>query len=217
MEYNSQRESIIIPEYGRNLQKIVEIVVNTEDRTKRSQLAHAVVDIMANIHSQVKDSPELRQRLWDHLYIISRFRLDVDSPYPMPDLEVLSKAPERLDYPRKNMRFSFYGKNIENIITEITTYPDGDDKNELVENIANHLKKSYLTWNRDSVDDELIKKHFDELSEGKLELASDYHFTTTNELLGTKPRKKTTKTFQPRQQQHGANRPQKKQNRPKNY
>jgi hypothetical protein len=217
MEYNSQRESIIIPEYGRNLQKIVEIVVNTEDRTKRSQLAHAVVDIMANIHSQVKDSPELRQRLWDHLYIISRFRLDVDSPYPMPDREVLTKAPERLDYPRKNMRFSYYGKNIENIITEITKYPDGDDKNELVENIANHLKKSYLTWNRDSVDDELIKKHFDELSQGKLELASDYHFTSTNELLGTKPRKKTTKTFQPRQQQHGANRPQKKQNRPKNY
>jgi hypothetical protein len=217
MEYNSQRESIIIPEYGRNLQKIVEIVVNTEDRAKRTQLAHAVVDIMANIHSQVKDSPELRQRLWDHLYIISRFRLDVDSPYPMPDVEVLSKAPERLNYPRKNMRFSFYGKNIENIITEITTYPDGDDKNELVENIANHLKKSYLTWNRDSVDDELIKKHFDELSQGKLELASDYHFTSTNELLGTKPRKKTTKTFQPRQQQHGASKPQKKQNRPKNY
>ncbi|NCA83971.1 MAG: DUF4290 domain-containing protein [Clostridia bacterium] len=216
MEYNSQREKIIIPEYGRNLQKIVEIVVKTEDRAKRTQLAHAVVDIMANIHSQVKDSPELRQRLWDHLYIVSRFRLDVDSPYPMPDREVLTKLPQKLDYPRKNMRFSYYGKNIENIITEVAKYPDGDDKSDLVKSIANHLKKSYLTWNRDSVDDELIKKHFDELSQGKLQLDSDYHFTTTNELLGTKPRKKSTKPYQPRPQ-HSTSKPQRKQNRPKNY
>jgi hypothetical protein len=216
MEYNSQREKIIIPEYGRNLQKIVEIVVNTEDRVKRTQLAHVVVDIMANIHSQQKDSPELRQRLWDHLHIVSRFKLDVDSPYPVPDREVLTKAPQKLDYPRRNMRFTYYGKNIENIIGQVAEYPDGDDKNALVENIANHLKKSYLTWNRDSVDDALIKKHFDELSQGKLELDSDYQFTTTNELLGTKPRKKPTKSFQPRQQ-HGGNKPQKKQNRPKNY
>lgn len=216
MEYNSQRENIIIPEYGRNLQKIVEIVVNTEDRAKRTQLAHVVVDIMANIHSQQKDLPELRQRLWDHLHIVSRFKLDVDSPYPVPDREVLTKAPQKLEYPRRNMRFTYYGKNIENIIGQVAEYPDGDDKNALVKNIANHLKKSYLTWNRDSVDDALIKKHFDELSQGKLELDSDYHFTTTNELLGTKPRKKPTKSFQPRQQ-YGGNKPQKKQNRPKNY
>ncbi|HZK07881.1 MAG TPA: DUF4290 domain-containing protein [Bacteroidales bacterium] len=215
MEYNSQREHIIIPEYGRNLQKIVEIVVNTEDRTKRTQLAHVVVDIMANIHSQQKDSPELRQRLWDHLHIVSGFRLDVDSPFPVPDREVLTKAPQNLEYPRKNMRFIYYGKNIENIIGEVAEYPDGDDKKELVKNIANHLKKSYLTWNRDSVDDGLIKKHFDELSEGKLELDSNYQFTSTNELLGTKPRKKSTKSFQPRQQ-HGSNRPPRRQNRPKN-
>jgi hypothetical protein len=190
MEYNSQREHLTIPEYGRNLQKIVQVAVNTEDRDKRTQIAYLVVDIMAQLHSQVKDSPELRHKLWDHLHIISDFRLDVDSPFPPPDREVLTKDPNRLSYPKKDMRYSYYGKNIEVIIKKIAEDNDQENKAEIARIIGNHLKKSYLMWNRDSVDDNLIKKHLDDLSNGNLTLREEDQLISTYDLLGKPVKRK---------------------------
>lgn len=189
MEYNTQREHLIIPEYGRNLQKIVQVAINTEDRNKRTQIAYLIVDIMAQLHSKAKDSPELRHKLWDHLHIMSDFRLDVDGPFPPPDEEVLTKNPDRLNYPKKDMQYSYYGKNIELIINKLSESDEIENKHAVAKVIANHLKKTYLTWNRDSVDDNLIKKHLADLSHGELTLAEEDQLINTYEVVG-KPRKK---------------------------
>jgi len=188
MEYNTQRDHLIIPEYGRNLQKIVNYAIKIEDRNKRTQMAHLVVDIMAQLHSQVKDSPELRHKLWDHLHIIANFKLDVDSPFPTPDREVLTKSPNTLSYPKKDMRYRYYGKNMEGIIKAAIEEHGEEDREKLSLAVANILKKYYLTWNRDSVDDGLIKKHLDDLSDGVLKLSDNDMLTSTVELVG-KPKR----------------------------
>lgn len=189
MEYNTQREHLVIPEYGRNLQKIVQVAINTEDRDKRTQIAYLIVDIMAQLHANVKDSPELRHKLWDHLHIMSDFQLDVDGQFPPPDEEVLTKDPERLTYPKKDMRFSYYGKNIELIINKVSESDDIENRHAVAKILGNHLKKTYLTWNRDSVDDNLIKKHLADLSHGELTLSEEDQLINTYEVVG-KPRKK---------------------------
>jgi len=197
MEYNSQRDHLTIPEYGRNLQKIVQVAINTEDRNKRSQIANLIVDIMAQLHAQAKDSPELRHKLWDHLHIISNFQLDVDSPYPQPNREVLTKDPNRLSYPKRDMRYSYYGKNIEAIIKKVSDQDHGDDQLEVAKSIANQLKKAYLTWNRDSVDDALIKRHLKDLSDDKLTLSIDEQLISTHDLLGKPVKKKIVQKKKP--------------------
>jgi Holliday junction resolvase RusA-like endonuclease len=190
MEYNTQREHLIIPEYGRNLQKIVQVAIKTEDRDKRTQIAYLIVDIMAQLQTKVKDSPEMRHKLWDHLHIMSDFKLDVDGPYPPPDREILNKNPERLTYPKKDMRYSYYGKNIELIIEKISKSEDIENRLAVARAIANNLKKAYLTWNRDSVDDNLIKKHLDDLSHGELTLGEDEQLISTYEVVGKTNKKK---------------------------
>jgi hypothetical protein len=188
MEYNTQRDHLVIPEYGRNLQKIVNYAITVENRDKRNQIANLIVDIMAQLHSQTKDSPELRHKLWDHLHIIADFQLDVDSPFPMPDREVLSKSPNTLSYPKKDMKYRYYGKNMEGIIKAAVEEYGEEDKEKLALAIANILKKYYLTWNRDSVDDDLIKKHLNDLSGNALNLKPNQDLTSTVELIG-RPKK----------------------------
>lgn len=194
MEYNSQREKLLIPEYGRNLQKIVEVALNTADREKRTKIAHLVVEIMVQIHSTAKDSPELRHKLWDHLHIISDFKLDVDSPFPVPHEEVLTKRPNTLTYPKRDMRFSYYGKNVENIVKKVMELEDGEEKDANIKSIANYLKKTYLLWNRDSVDDNLIKRHLMELSDGEFVLTEEDQLISTYDLLGKPTKRKVVKT-----------------------
>lgn len=190
MEYNTQRDHLTIPEYGRNLQKIVQLAIQNEDRVKRTQIAYVIVEIMAQLHTDLKDSPELRHKLWDHLHIISDFKLDVDGPYPPPDEEVLTKDPNRLSYPKRDMRYSYYGKNIENIINKVVETDDEENKAEIALAIANSLKKAYLMWNRDSVDDNLIKRHLNDLSNGKLTLSEEDQLISTYDLLGKPVKKK---------------------------
>ncbi len=183
MDYNSTREKLIIPEYGRNVQKMVAYVMTIEDREKRTNLCKALVNIMAQIHPEQRDTADYRHKLWDHLYIISGFQLDVDGPFPAPSPEERLGSPGRIPYPQENIKFRPYGKNIAKIIEKATTFEEGPEKDALVKNIANHLKKSYLNWNRDSVNDELITNHLIELSGGKLKLSDDIRLAHTNELL----------------------------------
>lgn len=216
MEYNSQRSRLVIPEYGRNLQKMIELITTIEDRNKRTQLAYLIVDIMAQLHAQTKekDTEDLRNKLWDHLHIISEFKLDCDSPYPIPDKEVLTKSPKKLAYPKHRMRYAHYGKNIELIIDKAIHFEDGPEKDAFVKNIANQLKKSYLTWNRDSVDDDLITAQLGELSHFMLKLPDGEQLQTTSEILG--PQKKKNKPQgNPNQQLGRQNQQQSKQNQQK--
>ncbi len=179
-----------MPEYGRNVQKMIQQAVSIEDREKRTTIAKAIVNIMASMNPKVKESGDYKHKLWDHLIIISGFNLDVDSPYPYPDRNVLEAKPQKLSYKKEPMRFRHYGRNVERIIAKAITLPEGEEKEALIEIIANHLKKSYLNWNRDSVNDELIYKHFEELSGGELKLDEGFRLHETSDILGRNRRKK---------------------------
>ena len=187
MDYNSTRERLIIPEYGRNVQKMAEFVVSIEDREKRTNLAKALVSIMAQLHPDQRDTADYKRKLWDHLHIIADYKLDIDGPFPAPSPEERQEKPQRIPYPQENIKFRPYGKNIAKIIEKACLFDDGAEKDALVKNIANHLKKSYLNWNRDSVNDELITDHLRELSHGKLKLSEDTRLAHTNDLLAKSP------------------------------
>lgn len=185
---------MIIPEYGRNIQEMILYTCTIEDREKRNKAAKFIVNIMAQMHPQVKDTIDYKRKLWDHMYIISNFGLDVDSPFPPPPPLTLSTKPEKISYHDKEIDYKHYGKNIALIIEKATEYPEGVEKDALVRAIAIHLKKSYLNWNRESVNDELIEEHLKVLSKGKLKLKPDVKLTTTSDLLA---RNKTKKPFRP--------------------
>jgi hypothetical protein len=196
MDYNSTRDKLIIPEYGRNVQKMAAFLTTIEDREKRSNMAKALVNIMAQLHPDQRDTVDFKRKLWDHLHIIADFKLDVDGPYPTPLPEERIGRPQTIPYPQEVIKFRPYGKNIARMIEKATLFEDGPEKDALVKNIANHLKKSYLNWNRDSVNDELITDHLKELSHGKLKLSDDMRLAHTNDLLAKSPGQSTVTVSQ---------------------
>lgn len=191
MEYNSNRNKLIIPEYGRNIQKMINYTVSIEDELKRNRAARAIINIMAQIKPNIKDSNDYQRTLWDHMYIISKFQLIVDGPYPPPSQNELSKKPEKISYTDKRIKYRHYGKNIEGIINRAITFEEGEEKDALILAIANHLKKSYLNWNRDSVADETIVKQLSKMSDARLNLKEDAKLTATSEIIAkNKPKKR---------------------------
>ena len=168
MDYNTTREHMIIPEYGRNIQKMIEYTVGIEDREKRNKSAQFVVRVMGQMNPDIKESSDYIQTLWDHMHMIADFKLDVDSPYPKPVKENLMRKPDRIEYSDKKISLRHYGKTIENIIAKSNEFEDGEEKEALILSIANYLKRSYLTWNRESVSDATIAKHLEEMSDGKM-------------------------------------------------
>ena len=192
MEYNSTREILVMPEYGRNIQKMIEHVMTIEDREKRSKMAQTVVDIMAQMHPKVKESGDYKQKLWDQLVIVSGYRLDVDSPYPYPERDVLKTKPQKLTYKGIPIKYKHYGRNIQKIIDEAVKFEEGPEKDALVKLIANHLKKSYLNWNRESVNDDLILKQLGLLSEDRLQVPEGFKLNDTSDILARNKKKKFT-------------------------
>lgn len=178
MEYNTSRKALIISEYGRSIQEMVEHAVALEDRDERTKAAKTIVNAMAILHPQLRDIADYKHKLWDHLFIISDFRLDCDSPYPMPDRDLTHVKPDPLPYPQKNIRMRHYGSIVESMIQEAVKLEEGTEKQQVVEAIANFMKMSYLTWNRDSVDDEVIREQLRDYSGGKLEVREDMKLTT---------------------------------------
>ncbi len=191
MEYNTAREKMAIPEYGRNIQKMVQHVLSLEGRNERTRAAYLIVSVMASMHPHIKESSDYEHRLWDHLYIISDYKLDVDSPFPPPERKEVARKPERLPYSEDHIRYKHYGLHLEKIIHHAVEMEDGDEKDELTRLIANQMKKSYLTWNRNSVSDQMILNQLDELSGGKLKLKDGVQLIATSEvLLANRPPKK---------------------------
>lgn len=178
MQYNTSRNNLIISEYGRTIQDMVEFALQLEDREERSKAAKSIVNAMAILNPQLRDMADFKHKLWDHLFIISDFRLDCESPYPMPEQDLTHVKPTRLDYPQKNIKLRHYGSIIEAMIKEARKMEDGAEKQQMVEAIANFMKMSYLTWNRDSVDDEVIRMQLNEMSGGELQLREDARLTT---------------------------------------
>lgn len=170
LEYNSEREHLIIPEYGRHLQKLIQQAVALEDRGERNKAAKYIISVMGTLNPHLRDVPDFQHKLWDQLFIMSDFQLDVDSPYPIPSREMLQQRPERMGYPQNFPKYRFYGNNIKYMIDVANKWEDGEMKDALIIVIANHMKKSYLSWNKDTVVDAVIFEHLYELSGGRINL-----------------------------------------------
>lgn len=170
LEYNTEREHLIIPEYGRHIQKMVNYATAIESKEERNKVAKSIIAVMGNLQPHLRDVPDFQHKLWDQLFIMSDFKLDVDSPYEKPLKEVLDARPEPLEYPQNHPKYRFYGNNIKTMIDVANTWDEGDMKEALVYTIANHMKKCFLNWNKDTVEDSVIFDHLYELSGGKLNL-----------------------------------------------
>lgn len=170
LEYNSERPTLIIPEYGRHIQKLVNHCLALPTKEERNRMAQAIIDVMGNLQPHLRDVPDFKHKLWDQLHIMSDFNLDVDSPYQKPSKEEYQEKPERLAYPKLASKYRFYGTNIETMIEVALTWEEGEMREALVFTIANHMKKCYLNWNKDTVDDAVIFEHLYELSDGKIDL-----------------------------------------------
>lgn len=191
-DYNTSRPQMVIPEYGRNIQKMIAHAVALEDKEERNKMANAIISVMGQLNPHLRDIVDFKHKLWDHLFIISDFKLDVDSPYPIPDKESILKKPERLNYPQSDIRFKHYGKTIEILIEQAILIEDAAEKKALLAIIANLMKKTYLTFNRDSVGDELIVADLKLLSKNKLVLDADFEFVSTDAILALDKNKKQT-------------------------
>ncbi len=170
LEYNAERPHLIIREYGRHLQKLIDQAVVLADREERNKAAKYIIQVMGGLNPHLRDVPDFQHKLWDQIFIMSDFKLDVDSPYPIPSREVLQLKPDVLPYPQNFPKYRFYGNNIKYMIDVANKWEDGELKNALVKVIANHMKKSYLSWNKDTVKDDVIFEHLLELSGGKINL-----------------------------------------------
>ncbi len=172
-EYNTQKPKLVLKEYGRNIQKIVEYMSTVEDDEKRNLYANVLVDLMRQINPNIKDSTEYNQKLWDDLIIMSDFKADVESPYPKPDKEVLFKKPQKVDYNVNRIRYKHYGRNIELIIKKAIATEDPEERESFIIYLGKLMKTFYLGWNKEVVSDDVIINHIKELSNNKLEIDAD--------------------------------------------
>ncbi|WP_274474613.1 DUF4290 domain-containing protein [Mangrovimonas aestuarii] len=187
LEYNNEREFLIIPEYGRHIQKMINYATTRETKEERNKVAKAIIDVMGNLQPHLRDVPDFQHKLWDQLFIMSNFELDVDSPYPKPSKELLEERPEPLRYPQNHPKYRFYGNNIQTMINVANTWEEGDLKEALIYTIANHMKKCFLNWNKDTVEDDVIFGHLYELSGGKINLKnSDEDLSDPSNLMRSK-------------------------------
>lgn len=198
VDYNSQRNKMVIPEYGRCVQDLIEHAKTIEDRQKRNIAAQEIIRQMAALQqSNIKDASELDRKLWDHLFIISNFELDVDSPYPRPVIDnYIKPAKLRYNSEEKDLPYRYYGTIVTNMIKSAILMDDGDEKNALIHDIANNMKKLYLAWNKGTVDDRVIFNHLAQISNGHLilsegvELASNFNIPNPNNAAQTRIFKK---------------------------
>ncbi|MFG6686021.1 DUF4290 domain-containing protein [Mariniflexile sp. HNIBRBA6329] len=187
LEYNTEREHLIIPEYGRHMQKMINHAKTLETKEERNKVARGIIAVMGNMQPHLRDVPDFQHKLWDQLFIMSNFELDVDSDYPKPTKELLEERPEPLKYPQNFPKYRFYGNNIKTMIDVANTWEEGDLKEALTYTIANHMKKCFLNWNKDTVEDDVIYQHLYELSGGKINLKnSEEDLTDATSLMRTK-------------------------------
>lgn len=210
LEYNAERPQLIIPEYGRHLQKLIDQAVAVEDRDERNKLAKYIIQVMGSLNPHLRDVPDFQHKLWDQIFIMSDFKLDVDSPFPIPSREVLQLRPDPLGYPQKSPKYRFYGNNIKYMIDVANSWDEGEMKSALIKVIANHMKKSYLSWNKDTVTDAVIFEHLYELSDGRINLMQ-----STEELVNTTDLMRTNKKTSNKANMQGNNQPQKNQKQKK--
>jgi len=189
MEYNTTLNKLILPEYGRNVQKLVENATKIEDKEERKKYIESIINLMGRMYPYLRDLKDFKHKLWDHLVIMSDFKLSEDSPFPAPKTTTFANNPEKIPYKSKNFRYKHFGKNIVDMLKYAAEMKDGEEKILLTALLANHMKKLYLTWSKDMVTDEFIFQKIKELSDGKLEIAKDITLSNSNQLVSTNYRK----------------------------
>ena len=194
MEYNTDRTALIIPEYGRNVQRMVDYCLTIEDQEHRSKVAQSIIDVIGNLNPAIRDAPDYAHKLWDHLFIMSQFQLEVESPYPIPTAESFVGLPDEVAYPKKSRRFRHYGSIVKTMIAHALTQKVSEERDALAYGIAYAMKRNYLRYNKDTVADETILKDLTEMSEGQLTL-NDFELphTKTFGIVSTEKSKSSPK------------------------
>jgi hypothetical protein len=188
-DYNTQRKRMALPEYGRNVQKMIDHIKTIEDRNERNRAAKTIIQIMGNLNPHLRDEGDFRHKLWDHLALIANFDLDIDSPYPWPEPSKFNEKPRQVPYKQGDIRFLHYGRIIELMIDAAVEMPDGEEKEYLTTLIVNQMKKAYITWNRSQVADEVIIGDMKFLSGGKLKMTEGVKILEVRELIPQVKRK----------------------------
>ena len=188
-DYNTSKKNLVLPEYGRNIQKMVNHLATIEDRTERNKAAKTIISVMGNMNPHLRDISDFKHKLWDHLALMSDFTLDIDSPFPTPEQETLLSKPKPVPYIKNRIRYLHYGRVVELIIEKACNIEDQEEKEYLITLIANHMKKSYLMWNLNVAHDSIILKDLEEMSHGKLKVPDGFQLCSSKELL-SKPRKR---------------------------
>lgn len=192
MDYNSNRKKLALPEYGRNIQNMVNYLLTIEDREKRNKSAQTVIDVMGNLYPYLRDVPEFKHKLWDHLAIMTDFQLDIDYPYDPPSPDILTEKPNKVPYNQHFIKYKHYGRTIELMIKEADKY-EGEEREMMIKQLANHMKKSYLAWNKDAVEDEKIFGDLEELSKGSLKPQEEFQLADAKSLIGKKKKQQKKK------------------------
>jgi hypothetical protein len=183
-EYNTQRKKLVLPEYGRHIQKMIQYVADIKDRNKRNEQILALISVMGDLNPHLRDVNDFKHKLWDHVQIIADFEIDIDSPYPIPSRESFQEKPAKLPYPTTPVRIMHYGRNIQNMIDTISARPESEDNDALVVTVGNFMKREYLIWNKESVTDELIFRDIATLSKGRIHIKPEMRLADIqNEVL----------------------------------
>ena len=183
MEYNTQRTRLKITDYGRNVAKLIDYCKTLDNRDERNKMAATIIDVMAHVNPKVKERTDYRHILWDHMMMLANYELDVDSPYPIDREENVILKPHPLKQPEGAIRYRHYGRALENMVKAVAEMDDTPERQQLVSQIAHTMKRQYLQWNRDTVDDSLISEQLTELSDGRIILPEGFQFHDTKEYL----------------------------------
>ena len=183
MEYNTQREQLKITDYGRHVAKMIEYCKNIANRDERTAMANAIVDVMAHVNPKIKERTDYRHILWDHLMMLADYNLDVVCPYEVNREETESFHPNVIAYRDSQIRYRHYGRALEDMIRAVAAIPESGERRLLTKQIAHAMKRQYLQWNRDTVDDALIAEQLSELSGGRLTLPAGFRFHSSQEIV----------------------------------
>ena len=216
-DYNTTRNELILAEYGRNVQNMVKYIIELPDREERNRYAQAVIDLMGFLNPHLRDVADFKHKLWDHLHIISGYKIDVDCPYPAPTPEAALIKPQHIGYPQQKIRYKHYGKTVEVMIEKAKAVDEPELRAVMVQSIANFMKMAYVQWNKDSVADETIIKNLRELSNGELELDENVNLNKVEfkPPVVVRPANNNRGRNNNKGRQNNNNRPQQRNNNPK--
>lgn len=217
MEYNTARGKMLLPEYGRNVQNMIQHAMELEDREERNRAAQAIIEVMGQLNPHLRDVDDYRHKLWTHLFVMSDFKLDVDSPFEIPEVESLQEKPQPVPYPKSKIRFGHFGQYTQKILEESKSLKDEGEREYMTNSMGNFMKKQYLIHNNNAVENNVISDQLTELSQGDLKIENPDDLVSTNLLLKTLGLQNTPKNPKSKNQGQGrrSNNPRKKKPHPR--